>query len=392
MLKLVLRRLLVSTAQLAIRSVLYPQFAIADFKNRQVVARSGDVLSKVELSGETSGAFCVFHIFPSFGLPNSTKRAMDALRSLNVHLVVVSNLPLAPDDETYLRSIAHTIIVRRNIGRDFGGYRTGILDVLDRLKPTKLLIVNDSVFFRQAGLVEFFTEMLGPEQFIGAAENHEFSHHVGSYALSFGPKVLASPLFRSFWENYRLTEIRPQVIKHGEIALSRLIMDQIRVRPTVIYSIARLSEVLRTISLEELTSSLRLMPPRFRERRGRYGQTTWSRLLGDSVKAIQISEGTAGALIREAAAAAITEEILNFFYEGSQIHLGSVFLTKYLNCPVIKKDLVTRSVYGIGKCGEFKELLSVDEYAEFSEVLRSHAGPQPHWSIKRVAMWAVGYA
>jgi len=218
--KTLLRSVLLKLRLLITKSIFYPYFVYLDLKNGSVLRRHGDVLSTRRIRERDGGTFCVFHLYPVNGIPPSARRALETLHDLGVNVVAVSNLSLAESDEAFLEKVAHTIIIRRNIGRDFGGYKTGVLHVLSQLKPDRLVLANDSVFFMSKGLREFFQELCGPHAYVGAAENHEFGYHVGSYALGFGPQVLSDPRFHRFWSDYRCSELRPQVIKPYAATLS----------------------------------------------------------------------------------------------------------------------------------------------------------------------------
>src|SRR5690606_18737956 len=106
---------------------------------------------------------------------------LTVLERLGANLIIISNGAIPEGDLPFIDSIAHTVIIRRNIGRDFGGYRTGVLHVLERYQPSRLLVVNDSVYFLEHGLEPFFQALCAPHDYVGAAENHEFGYHVGSY-------------------------------------------------------------------------------------------------------------------------------------------------------------------------------------------------------------------
>lgn len=390
---------------IAVRAVLRPYVGYLDIRNWVILRRHGDVLSIRQIRDAVGGTFCVFHLYAANGLSASVKRALAMLDSLGISVVAVSNLPLLANDEAFLETVTHTIIVRRNIGRDFGGYRTGVLHVLDKLQPDRLMIANDSVFYLSRGLRAFFEELCGPHDYAGVAENHAFGYHVGSYALCFGPRVIGDARFRSFWEKYRLSELRPRVIKHGEIALSRLIIRKLKVNPHVICSATRLAAALRAASVEDLMVSAAHMPTPFPSRQPlqRLKEHVGDWFAGAPAEpvespSLQAAGAVAGSppghvfeMVKSDYRSAIEHEMLDYAFGGSQIHWGSYLLVKLLGCPIIKRDLVIRGVYSVGDLSAFAPLMPPSEFDEFFEMATGRGDPERHWSVVQRMMRSVGY-
>lgn len=403
-----IRRILISLRLRLIRLVLYPWFAYLDWKSARELKRHGDVISTKVLSETQEGLFCVFHLFVKHRVPASTRRALETLRQLNVNLVLVSNGPIPAEDVAFLEELAHTIIIRRNLGRDFGGYRTGVLHVLDTVRPDRLLVVNDSVFFAEKGLEEFFSALCNGGDYVGAAENHEFGYHVGSYALGFGPRAFRHPEFRAFWQNYQLSELRPKVIKTGEIALNRVVIGRIGVKPEVVFSPRRLGIALDKLALTELLDTAMRMPGSFPEREAlkslRKTAETWyegNRPGKDEAGAIPPVEAAASlagassadvlALVSKSYRQQLERSLMDFVFRGSQIHWGALPFVRHLGCPLIKADLVLRGIYGVGELSGFADLMSEAEYEEFFAMCTRRGVPEQHWGLLQRMMLAVGY-
>lgn len=403
LLRLFFRQIVLPLGRLTIRTLLMPGLIIEDWIARYRLARQGDVVSIEPYSTANGGVFCVFHLYQRHGLPTNVVNAIALLHELGVRVVAVSNLPLPAAELERLKPFIHTFIQRRNFGRDFGGYRRGVLHVLDRHAPDRLLLFNDSIFYAHRGLREFFTAMCGEGGFIGASENHEISHHVGSYALSFGKPVIDDPRFREYWEDYRSTEVRPYVIWRGEAALSKLVEQTLKIRPRVIYSLQRLDAALNRASWRELSVSASQMPQNY------HGQNPLAQLVNDARKpardALHMSRDemidSAGLtlplepdeLIAEMNAQyrrELQRDLLEFVFQGSQIHWGALLLTQYLQMPIIKLDLVLRSIYAIGELGSFAPFLTEEEFAEFHALVTARGEPMMHGTIRQKLMMMTG--
>lgn len=115
-------------------------------------------------------------------------------------------------------------IERYNYGRDFASYQKGFTYINQRgwsdICP-RLLMVNDSVFYSVKHNRGFLAEMLSSTvSVLGATENHEVAHHLGSFCIAFSGDVLRNERFRKYWDSYQPTDIRPAVIRRGEMELS----------------------------------------------------------------------------------------------------------------------------------------------------------------------------
>ena len=86
----------------------------------------------------------------------------------------------------------------------------------------------------------------------------------------------------------------------------------------------------------------------------------------------------------------LQRDLLGYVYRGSQIHWGSLLLTQYLEMPIIKLDLVLRSIYKIGELGNFAPFLSEEEFAEFHALVTARGEPLTHGSLKQKLMMMTG--
>ena len=401
--RLFVRQVLFPFLRMLVRALLMPGLIIADWITALRLRRQGDVVSIERFSDAEGGTFCVFHLYQRYTLPANIVHAVSVLSELGVNVVAVSNLPLPASELERLKPYLHSFIQRRNFGRDFGGYRRGVLHVLDKHAPERLMLLNDSIFYARRGLREFFSAMVSDGDFVGASENHEISHHVGSYALSFGPQVIADPRFREYWQDYHSTEIRPYVIWRGEAALSRLVEQTIKVRPNVIYSLQRLDAALNRASWREIASSASQMPANYS------GQNPIRNLLHEARKPVRDALPLSRDALLESASLTVPlkpeelvqdlnaqyrrelqRDLLDYVFQGSQIHWGALLLTQYLQMPIIKLDLVLRSIYGPGELGNFAPFLTEEEFAEFHALVTARGEPMTHGTLRQKLMMMTG--
>jgi ribosomal protein L30/L7E len=150
-------------------------------------------------------------------------------------VIFVSNSGhLHPDFLLALKPLCRAIVIRRNVGYDFGAIREALeLFGLPRRNTRRLLIANDSVY----GPLSSLEPMLARADFAtadvwGATESWQHRYHLQSYFLLVGPKVMAHPAWVSFWRQVRPVSSKQWVVDHYEIGLTqKLLKAGLRCRP-----------------------------------------------------------------------------------------------------------------------------------------------------------------
>ena len=185
----------------------------------------------------------IYLVYPRHGVVESHLLALRHLVARGYAPLVVSNLPLAPDDLARLRPLARAVIERPNVGYDFGGYRDGVLSLADELPRLELLLLlNDSAWFPLRQESDWLpkaealkVDLVGPSTHYGMPRvpverwrTFRFAHgtdsrdfHYTSFALLWSARALRDPGFLGFWRGYRLTGVKARTVRRGEIGLSR---------------------------------------------------------------------------------------------------------------------------------------------------------------------------
>lgn len=141
---------------------------------------------------------------------------------------------LRPDSLTALQPFCRAVVVRRNVGYDFGAIRE-MLDLLGLPQPEtqQLLIANDSVYGPLASLADMLARVDFDEADLwGATDSWQRRYHLQSYFLLAGRQALTSPAWQEFWRNVRQVSSKQWVIAHYEIGLTqKLLQAGLRCRP-----------------------------------------------------------------------------------------------------------------------------------------------------------------
>ncbi len=178
----------------------------------------------------------VLLIYQPKGLLPSTIWQIEWMSRQGISTVVVSNTPLKEEDRQRLAGIVHLIVERPNVGYDFGGYREGVMQILDRGIPfNTLYVMNDSMWFplsEHSDVIErcraapedvwgLFVDLDWRQRTIGNVQGS----HVQSYFFRFSHKVTSDPRFAEYWRKMSLISSKRIVIQLRELKLARHFAD-----------------------------------------------------------------------------------------------------------------------------------------------------------------------
>jgi hypothetical protein len=128
-------------------------------------------------------------------------------------------------DPSAWQGLIDCYIEKHNFGRDFSSYQAGFLHLYSRgweKTCPRVLMLNDSVFYCSRRTPQFVADLFDSEvEALGATENFEIEHHIGSFCVAMAGRVVAHDKVRRYWHAYRNTDLRPLVIRRGEMGLSK---------------------------------------------------------------------------------------------------------------------------------------------------------------------------
>jgi hypothetical protein len=142
-------------------------------------------------------------------------------------LFVTNSGLLRPDAMEALKAVCAGVLVRRNIGYDFGAMREGLEYLkLPRPNTEMVLVLNDSVY----GPLRPLEPVLNRIDFTkadvwGATESWQTRYHMQSFFLAFGRAALQSPGWARFWRQVRPVKSKHWVINHYEVGLTQALLS-----------------------------------------------------------------------------------------------------------------------------------------------------------------------
>ncbi|MCZ6909505.1 MAG: hypothetical protein O7C55_08075 [Rickettsia endosymbiont of Ixodes persulcatus] len=266
----------------------------------------------------------VFAIYQPKGLSLLIKRTISYLFNHKIKIIIIAPHPINKKDIQFLIKNECILLKRLNFGRDFGGYKYGILYLLanpDLLKPfTKILLLNDGIVFPVKEYSNTLENLLKyPHNVVGLAENYEYRWHIGSYFILFNKNFLLSQPLQIFWKSYKPYSSRLHTIKKGEILLGQTI-SKLTDSYKIVYSGNALLTAIKNSSPSQL---IQLLPNDF--------------------------------LIKNSLLPNIfyLKKYINYNILGKHIetqslpHIFSLILIEYLDCFFIKRDICYRGLYSI---------------------------------------------
>ena len=324
-------------------------------------------------------------------------------KRLDMYTVCVNTLKL--DSPERYNGLIDCYVERYNFGRDFGSYKTGFLHLYKRQweeRCPRVLMLNDSIFYSQKELTPFMAKLLNTKsEVLGATENHETEHHLGSFCLSLDGRIIRKEAFRRYWKQYTNSDVRPAVIRRGEMGLSRMLRSCVSSTEkfSTLFDVTWFSEYINDNRkhLDQISNyfrgsdlvdwkrpSLRASAERVMQKYPlvQMGVTDpeaateyKSKYFVDSISSLKeaiatsVKEMKPGSIDRRVYEE-VKYDLLECFSQGSQIHQNALLL-HYLGLPLIKLDGLYRGMFSTGDVEKLAQQLDPDEVIPFKRLVYS---------------------
>jgi hypothetical protein len=146
-----------------------------------------------------------------------------SLAEAGLDVVFVTNSEqILEEARDFLRRHCAAILIRRNIGYDFGAWRDA-LDTLGLPRPETraIFLVNDSVYGPFADLKPLIAAIdFERADLWGATESWQHRYHLQSFFLGCGEAVIRGQAWRDFWRSVRPIPCKDWIIRHCEIGFT----------------------------------------------------------------------------------------------------------------------------------------------------------------------------
>jgi lipopolysaccharide biosynthesis protein len=149
---------------------------------------------------------------------------LSALKFEGFEIVFISTAErMEPAELEKIKEITCKRIIRKNIGYDFGSWKTGIQFIENYQNCEQLVFANDSVIGPVNSICEMFDHMSDSDFDIwGVTDSYEIDYHVQSYFICFTKRVLQDGFLDKYAEMIQVEEAKQDVIDKYEVGLSQL--------------------------------------------------------------------------------------------------------------------------------------------------------------------------
>jgi len=195
---------------------------------RSLLRRPYQVISTWS-NGEALGRrVAVFvHFDPDGNVQPFVQTYVQSLHDLGFSVIFVTNSGrLTEASRAALRPICAAILIRRNIGYDFGAMRDGLeYAKLPRENTDTVLIVNDSMYGPLGDMRDMIERIdLTKADVWGATESYQNRYHLQSFFIAVGRTALTSKAWKAFWTSVRPVRAKLWVILNYEIGMTRMML------------------------------------------------------------------------------------------------------------------------------------------------------------------------
>lgn len=196
----------------------------------QALDRGSDFLVNIirseHIKGKENNKVCLFSHFDQDDLIDDyVVKYLECLNQQNLDIVFISNSSLAESEIRKIDAFCLDIVLKDNVGYDFGAWKAGIDYLGNKLQDyEELVICNDSVYAPLFDLDDMFEKMGYKYDFWGIIDSYEIKHHLQSYLMVFNKKVFCSDVFREFWDDYRLFQVKMNIVRKYEVELTQKLL------------------------------------------------------------------------------------------------------------------------------------------------------------------------
>ncbi len=191
------------------------------------------------------------HFDPRGEVQPYVRQYLAALRDAGFSVLFSSNAGRLQEEALEaIKPLCAGILVRRNVGYDFGAMREGMEHFgLPRANTEMLIIANDSVYGPLRPIDELIARIdFTAAELWSATDSWQQRYHLQSYFLVAGPAALRHPAWRAFWARVRPVASKIWIIRHYEIGLTQR-MIRAGLRCTALWPY---SDLIRALDLENL--------------------------------------------------------------------------------------------------------------------------------------------
>jgi len=163
-----------------------------------------------------------------------------------VIIFVTSCHKLAKNEIAKIEQIVCTVILSDGNGRDWGNYALGFRFAYELAIPSKLILMNDSVYGPFHSIKNIFKKADSFDaDFWGLTDSPQHRYHLQSYFLYFKPSICLHQTFINYWESFIPQPNKDLIIERNEIDFSQHFIN-LGFNPAALYPYSDLVKIGRS--------------------------------------------------------------------------------------------------------------------------------------------------
>lgn len=185
-----------------------------------------EILYQESLSSKTSDTVTIFSHFDADNeIKEDVQYYLGALSKIS-DIIFVSTAELLSDEALeIIKPLCKEIIIKKNIGYDFGAWKTGLNTLSDELESyDRLILCNDSVYGPLFDLVPIMEQMKTYDVW-AMTDNYEIEYHLQSYFMVYSKQAFTHTIFTDFWDHFKIYHDKQALIEKNEIVFSQEWID-----------------------------------------------------------------------------------------------------------------------------------------------------------------------
>jgi len=139
---------------------------------------------------------------------------------------VTNSKKLTPPALQAVQAVCAAVIIRRNVGYDFGAWRDALFELgLPRPNTEEVILANDSVFGPLLPLGDVLRRLDYTKADVwGLTESWQERYHLQSFFLAFGKAALEAEAFGKFWRRVRPVPLKTYIVQTYEIGVTQAML------------------------------------------------------------------------------------------------------------------------------------------------------------------------
>ena len=175
-------------------------------------------------------SICIFaHFNKNNNLENYVIEYLNAIIELVDEVIFVSSSKIDKDKKIILKNIVSKIIIKENLGYDFGSWKEGLFFIKNNYLnlPNEIILCNDSCYISRNSIKKAICSMRNKKlDFWGITRNYTFGLHIPTYFISLNSGPINNKKFWDFVYSWEHKNRKINYILNYEIGLSKLLMNE----------------------------------------------------------------------------------------------------------------------------------------------------------------------